>query len=216
MQLLYSCISLCMTQSELEMGDAFLLFPQYKSVSSPSLKVGAILSLKFKGNFEYKQTLPYCCLYNHIYKEVKWFAQGHKQYSNFCLALYLKQISRYHLLRTHLQFSFFGSMWTLSSKVKLPISTISPFLSILINCQGFMILLWGPHKEKFPCQALLQRTPWLSLPKTNFKPLTNTKWVMLSNFLVSERVNTHFLKEKTIKDSNSTIIQMLELFQTLK
>lgn len=69
-QLLYSCVSLCKTQGELEMGDAFLLFPQYKSVSSSSLKVGATLSLKFKGNFEYKQTLPYCCLYNHIYKEV--------------------------------------------------------------------------------------------------------------------------------------------------
>lgn len=48
------------------MEDAFLLFPQYKLVSSPSLKVGPILSLKFKGNFEYKQTAILLSLQPHL------------------------------------------------------------------------------------------------------------------------------------------------------
>ena len=70
-------------------------------------------------------------------------------------------------------------MWTLSSKAKTSI------LPILINCQGFMTLFWGPHKQNSKVKHSFKETPWSSFWKINFSS------VQFSHSVVSNSLWAH-------------------------
>ena len=63
-------------------------------------------------------------------------------------------------------------MWTLSSKAKTSI------LPILINCQGFMTLFWGPHKQNSKVKHSFKETPWSSFWKINFSSVQFSRSVV--------------------------------------